>query len=75
MHIDYTLVIKETQEIILAIELDDKSHHSKKANINDPKKMRCLKNQECITQEYLSIKCTTPSIVLLSKLASVQRFC
>ena len=43
MHIDYTLVIKETQEIILAIELDDKSHHSKKANINDPKKNEMLK--------------------------------
>ena len=42
MHIDYTLVIKETQEIILAIELDDKSHRRKKAIINDTRKNEML---------------------------------
>jgi len=42
MHIDFTLVIKETQEIILAIELDDYSHKREKTKLNDDKKKEML---------------------------------
>ena len=42
MHIDYTLVIRETQEIILAIELDDKSHKKSDRTSNDTKKNEML---------------------------------
>ena len=42
MHIDFTLVISETQEIILAIELDDNSHSTNKAKENDEKKNAAL---------------------------------
>jgi len=41
-HVDFTLVISETQETILAIELDDKSHSSKKAKIKDAQKIQIL---------------------------------
>ena len=42
MHVDFTLVLSETQEIILVIELDDKSHISEKAKINDAAKNEIL---------------------------------
>jgi len=42
MHIDFTLVISNTQEIILAIELDDSSHSKKKSQENDEKKNAAL---------------------------------
>jgi len=41
-HVDFTLVISETQEIILAIELDDNSHSSKKAKVKDAEKNQML---------------------------------
>jgi len=50
-HIDFTLVIRDTQEIILAIELDDRSHHRKTAIENDTKKNEILKESEvCLTR-------------------------
>jgi len=42
MHIDFTLVNIETQEIILAIELDDDSHNRKKSKERDEIKNAAL---------------------------------
>jgi hypothetical protein len=44
MHADYTLVIRETQEIIMAIELDDKLHNTEEAKLRDERKDQQFKD-------------------------------
>ena len=63
MHVDYTLVIRETQEIILAIELDDKSHARKKTIINDAKKNEMLAKSKVYYARIQVDKMYDPTII------------
>ena len=43
MHVDYVLIDEETQNVILAIELDDESHNTPEAKERDAVKDNALK--------------------------------
>ena len=44
MHIDFVLITKETHEVVLAIELQDKSHDTDDAKRRDEKKSNAMKS-------------------------------
>ena len=69
-HIDFTLVIRETQEIILAIELDDKSHHRKKTIEDDAKKNEMLIKAEVWRARVPVDKMFDPTII-----EKIVKFC
>ena len=44
MHIDFVLITKDTHKVVLAIELQDKSHNTERAKIKDEKKKIAFEN-------------------------------
>jgi len=68
MHIDYALLNEETQKIILAIELDDKSHNTPEAQERDKIKNNALDNSNI---PYVRVK----NMYDQKQLDNIRTFC
>jgi hypothetical protein len=74
MHLDYTLIIKETHEILMVIELDDPSHDKEKRQYSDKEKNRKLNNAS-IHLERVRVKEMDDTDTLNDKLKKIAELC